>query len=156
LLFSPSPRLSLHPAPSAACPFQLLVHYPACLFFAGLCWFIPGVDVGILCAVYLLTCWSASPKQFWSQLLAAWEPSCFLNLKWCGEALYGLSVWGVGVLLLLGGFFSAKCGSGISAKFFIYGAQDVYLLFLVAILDPSYIWLFHIYFIQCSLRLLNL
>jgi hypothetical protein len=23
-------------------------------------------------------------------------------------------------------------------------------------LDPSYIWLFHIYFIQCSLRLLNL
>jgi hypothetical protein len=49
----------------------------------GLCWFIPGV--GTLCATYLLTCWSASPKQVWSQCLVAQEPSCFLSVKWLGE-----------------------------------------------------------------------
>jgi hypothetical protein len=71
----------------------------------GLCWFIPGVAVGILHASYLLTCWSASPKQVWSWHLAAWEPSCFLSITCCGEALYGLGVQGVGVLFLLGVFF---------------------------------------------------
>jgi hypothetical protein len=44
----------------------------------GLCWFIPGVAVGISCATYLLTCWSASAKQVKSQLLAVWEPSWFV------------------------------------------------------------------------------
>jgi hypothetical protein len=33
------------------------------------------------------------------------EPSCFLSVTWHGEALYGLGVRDVGVLLLLGGFF---------------------------------------------------
>jgi hypothetical protein len=45
-----------------------------------LSWFIPGVAVGILHAAYLFTCWSASPKQVWSQHLVAWEPSCFLSV----------------------------------------------------------------------------
>jgi hypothetical protein len=71
----------------------------------GLCWFVPGVAMGVPCAAYLLTCWSASPKQVWSWSLVTWEPSWFLSVMWCGEALYGLGVQGVGVLLLLGGFF---------------------------------------------------
>jgi hypothetical protein len=47
-------------------------------FVQGLCWFIPGVAVGVPRATYLLTGWSVSPKQVWSPHLAAWEPSCFL------------------------------------------------------------------------------
>jgi hypothetical protein len=57
----------------------------------GLCWFIPGVAVGILHAAYLLTYWSASPKQVWSQHLAAWEPSCFLSVMWLEKLCIG---WG--------------------------------------------------------------
>jgi hypothetical protein len=98
----------------------------------GLCWFIPGVAVEIPHAVYLLTCWSASPKQVWSQHLVAWEPSCFLSTMWHGEVLYGLGIWGFGILLLLGGIFSAKCGSSFSARFLIY----ICFLPLVVILDP--------------------
>jgi hypothetical protein len=54
---------------------------------------------------------------------------------WCGEVLYGLRVQGVRVLLLLGAFFSAKCGSSISAKFLIYAAHAVCFCILVTILD---------------------
>jgi hypothetical protein len=43
--------------------------------------------------------------------------------------------WGVRVLLLLTGFFPAKFGSSISARFLIYGVHDVCFLPLVAILD---------------------
>jgi hypothetical protein len=35
---------------------------------------------------------------------------------WCGQALYRLGVQGVRVLLLLDFFFSAKCGSSVTAK----------------------------------------
>jgi hypothetical protein len=45
----------------------------------GLCWFIPGIAVGILHSPYLLICWSVSPKQVWSQHLEARETSCFLS-----------------------------------------------------------------------------
>jgi hypothetical protein len=55
---------------------------------------------------------------------------------WHGEALYALGVQGIGVLLLLGGFFSVKCGSSISAKFLICGAHAVCFCPLVAMLDP--------------------
>jgi hypothetical protein len=58
---------------------------------------------------------------------------------WFREVLYGLGVQGVGVLLLLGDFFSAKCGSSVSAKFLIYGAHAVCFLPLVTILDPQQI-----------------
>jgi hypothetical protein len=58
----------------------------------GECWFIPGVAVGIPHAAYLLTCWSASPKQVWIWHLAVREPSCFLSVMWCGEGLYRLGV----------------------------------------------------------------
>jgi hypothetical protein len=43
---------------------------------------------------------------------------------------------GVGVLLILGGVFSAKCGSTISARFLIYGAHTLCFVPLIAILNP--------------------
>jgi hypothetical protein len=60
----------------------------------GLRWFILGVAVGIPCAAYLLTCWSASSKQVRSQCLAVQKPSWFLHIKWCGEAPCRLGVQG--------------------------------------------------------------
>jgi hypothetical protein len=103
----------LPPTPSAAGPFQFLVYYGVFCFVCGvgvslsrgLCWFIPGVTVGISHDAYLFTWWSASPKQVWSQCLVAWELSCFLSVMWCGEALFRMAVRGVGVFLLLGGFW---------------------------------------------------
>jgi hypothetical protein len=67
----------------------------------GLCWFIAGVAGGVPCDAYLLTCWSASPKQVWRWCLVSWEPSCFLSVTWCGEALYQLGVQGVKVWFFL-------------------------------------------------------
>jgi hypothetical protein len=49
-----------------------------------------------------------SPKQVWSWHLVVWEPSCFLSVTWHGEALYGLGVQGVEVLILLGALFVAS------------------------------------------------
>jgi hypothetical protein len=75
--------------------------------------------VGIPYTIFLLSCWSVSPKQVWSRCLEVSESSCFLSVTWHGEALYGLGVQGVRVLLLLGDFFAAKCGSRVSARFLI-------------------------------------
>jgi hypothetical protein len=118
----------VYPAPSAVCSFQFLVYYPVFLFLffflqrrghsvQGLCWFIAGVAVGIPHAAYLLTCWPASPKQVWSCHLVAQELPCFLSVMWRGEALYGLGVKGVEVLLILGVFFLPSVGSSVSARF---------------------------------------
>jgi hypothetical protein len=60
----------------------------------GLGWFIPGVAIGIPHAVYLLTCWSESPKQGRSQHLVAWEASWFLHIVWCGEVMCRLGAQG--------------------------------------------------------------
>jgi hypothetical protein len=76
-----------------------------------------------------------SPKQVWSQCLAVWELSCFLSVTWHGEALYGLGVQGVEVFILLGAFFSAKCGSRVLAKFLIYRAHAFCFCTLVSMLD---------------------
>jgi hypothetical protein len=46
-----------------------------------------------------------SSKQVWSWHLVVWETSCFLNVTWCREALYGLRVQGDEVLILLGALF---------------------------------------------------
>jgi hypothetical protein len=106
----PSPVLSGHTAPSAACPFQFLVYYSVFLggvgvsLPRGLPCFVTGEAVKIPCAAYVLTCWSASPKQVWSHHLEAWEPSCFLSVMWHG-GLYGVGVQNVRVLILLGVFF---------------------------------------------------
>jgi hypothetical protein len=99
-----SPTHSEHPAPSLRVLFsslfviQYFEGFFVCfgvVFFCrvgvrlcrGLCWFIPGVAVGIPHATCFLTCWFASPKQVWSQHSAAWEPSCFSSGMWHGESL---------------------------------------------------------------------
>jgi hypothetical protein len=46
-----------------------------------------------------------SPKQVWSQHLVTQELSYFRSVTWSGEALYGLGVQGVEVLILLGALF---------------------------------------------------
>jgi hypothetical protein len=81
----------------------------------------------------------ASPKQVWSQCLVAEEPSWFLSVTWHGEALCWLEVWGVRVLLILGVFFPAMCGSSVSARFLIYRAHAVCFLPLVTIFDPHHL-----------------
>jgi hypothetical protein len=112
LLLPISTVLSEHHSPSAVCPFQFLVYYSVFFFklgrgqsAEGAMLIYPRVAMGISHATYLLTCCSASPKQVQIQHLAPQEPSCFLSVKWSGEALYRLGVQDVGVLLLLGGFF---------------------------------------------------
>jgi hypothetical protein len=56
----------------------------------GICWFIPGVAMGIPRAAYLVTCWSASPKQVWNRYLST-EALLFsqCNVTW------GSFVWAV-------------------------------------------------------------
>jgi hypothetical protein len=113
-LLAPPPFSSALRAPCTLC--CMLFSVPCLLFrfffcrlgvslLRRLCWFIPGVTVGIPGATYLFTCWSASPKQVWSQCLAVQHPSCFLSVTWHGEALYGLGVQVVRVLIFLHGFF---------------------------------------------------
>jgi hypothetical protein len=104
-----------HLAPSAACFFSVL-----CLllsfgfFFAGrvvsLSRGYAGLSQGwlweyhVMLVAHLLVC-QMSHKQVWNQCLVAQESSCFLSVMWCGEALYGLRVQGVEVLILLGALF---------------------------------------------------
>jgi hypothetical protein len=59
----------------------------------GLCWFIPGVsgENHMMLGAHLLVC-RMSPKQVWSQCLAAWQPICFLSVMWCGEVFHRLGV----------------------------------------------------------------
>jgi hypothetical protein len=61
--------------------------------------------MGILCAAYLVTCWSVSPKQVRSQHLVAWEPSWFLCILWHGEAMGRLGVWGCQIFVSSRWFF---------------------------------------------------
>jgi hypothetical protein len=104
--------------------------------------------VGIPRATYLLTCWSMSPKQVWSRCLEVQEPSCFLSVMWHGEALYSLRGSGCQSFDSSWWFFSAKCGSSISAKFLIYEAHVVCFYSLVIVLDLSNftkpVWISHL------------
>jgi hypothetical protein len=52
-----------------------------------------------------------SSKQFWSQGLVAWEPSCFCSAMWCGEVFHGLGVQGAKVFILLAAFFPPSVAS---------------------------------------------
>jgi hypothetical protein len=117
----PSSLLGVLRAPHPLCcmcfsvPCLLISFFFVCVWGAGhrsvqvghqsVCWFIPGVAMGIPRVACLFTCWSASPKQVWNWHLVAQKPSCFLSVTWYGETLYRLGVQGLGVLLLLGGFF---------------------------------------------------
>jgi hypothetical protein len=59
--------------------------------------------MGVPHAAYLLICWSASSKQVWRQS-GGMGALLVSQLTWHGEALCGLGVWDVWVLLLLCGF----------------------------------------------------
>jgi hypothetical protein len=65
------------------------------------------------------------------------DPSWFLHVVSRGEALCGLEVCGVGVLLLLGGCFSAKCAPASKQEFlfmeFMLSASSLF-----TILDPLF------------------
>jgi hypothetical protein len=65
------------------------------------------------------------------------SPPVFFSVTWCGEALYGMGVQGIRVLLLLGGFFLPSVGSRVSATFLICRAHAVCFRPLVTILDLS-------------------
>jgi hypothetical protein len=130
-------------APLLHVPFQFLVYYSVFFFFCGagvslsrwLCWFIPGVAVGILCVAYLLTCCSAGEPAGLEPASGSVGALLFSQCNVCGEAL---NSWGFRVsefwFFLV--FFSAKCGSSISTKLLIYGAHAICFCTLVAILDP--------------------
>jgi hypothetical protein len=142
LLHPPSPMSLDHPAPSAVCDFQFIIYYSVFFCVAGvnlsrgLCWFIPGVAVGVPCAAYLLSCWSASTKQVWNWHLAVQDHSWFLSVIWHREALCRLGVQGVEVLLLLGVFFFCQVWLQLLSKILLYGVHTICFLPVVTILDP--------------------
>jgi hypothetical protein len=85
-----SPFCGALTAPYSLC-FIFLVYYSVLgLFFVGqgvslskgLCWFIPGVAVGIPHDSHLLTFWSESPKQVGASLWWCWNPVVFS--MYCG------------------------------------------------------------------------
>jgi hypothetical protein len=82
--------------------------------------------------------WSVSPKQVWSWYLVVWE-SCFLSVMWRGEALYGLGVQDVRVLLLVGGF----CLPSVAPV----SQQNFWFAELTCLLPPSS---HHLGFLVCS------
>jgi hypothetical protein len=112
LALSPSLVCSEHLALFVACSFSSLFIIQLVFLWGrghsvqGAIWFIPWVAVAVPHVAHLLTYWSVSPKQVWSQRLAVWEPCWFLSVMWHGEALCVLRVQGVGVLPILVFFFS--------------------------------------------------
>jgi hypothetical protein len=88
-------------SPLLCVPFQFLVYYS--FFYCGvefslsrgLCWFIPRVAVGIPCATYFLTSCFFVSKAGLELVSEVQEPSCFLIVMCCKEALYRLGVQGV-------------------------------------------------------------
>jgi hypothetical protein len=72
--------------------FIIQVFFP---FFPGQGSVCPGgyadLSQGVPHANYLLTWWSSKQDRSWH--LAAWEPSWFLHLTWCGDAMHRLGVW---------------------------------------------------------------
>jgi hypothetical protein len=144
LALPPSLVHSKYPILSAACPFQFLVYYSVfwliflqdresvCLgavlvYPRGGC----GSTTGHLFA-YLLICISQAGLELASGSIGALLISqC--NMAWrsfvqpggSGCQCFAYSWW----------FFSAKCGSSISARFFICGDHTVYFIPLVTILN---------------------
>jgi hypothetical protein len=121
---SPTVQSSGHPALFAMCLF-----FFSCLFIIQLGFFsffslgggqsvqgamliCPRVVCGsTTCCSVLLLC---SSKQVKSWCLVAWEPSWFLRLTWCGDAMCGLGVW--------------KCQSFASSSwFFLQGVSPAFL-----------------------------
>jgi hypothetical protein len=142
-----SPVHLQHPAPSAACSFSapcllFRLFFPVGLVVSlsrGLCWFIPGVGVGVLCDACCSPVGLPNVSQaglelasgdvgalLFSQCSMAWRSFVWAGGSGCQSFD---SSWC---------FFSAKCGSSISAKFLIYRVHAICFCTLVAILDPSH------------------
>jgi hypothetical protein len=149
VLFPLPPVLLEHPAPSAACSFFSCFFIIQVLFFVG-----QGVSLSkgavlvypwggcgnTMCHLFahLLVCVSQVGLELasggmgallFSQCNMAWR-----SFVWAGSSrcqVFDSSCC----------FFSAKCGSSFSIKFLIYGAHTVCFCTLVAILDPSIIYL---------------
>jgi hypothetical protein len=111
------------------CPFCYMSFSVPCLLFSffprvwvrlsrGLCWFIPSAAVGITCVMYLLTCWSVSPKNVMNWCLVAQQLSWFLHVRWHGEAICGMGAQGVRVVVLWV-VFQARCVSSVSTRFLL-------------------------------------
>jgi hypothetical protein len=151
LPFSPSPVCLEHPVPFAACSFAVscLLFSSICLFLLiflwgggqsaqGLCWCIPGVAGGILCDAWCSPDGMPNVSQAGLELVSdGTGASCLLSVTWHSEALYGLAVQSFDSSWC---FFSARCGSSISAKFLIYGDPTVCFCTLVTILDPLHLY----------------
>jgi hypothetical protein len=73
----------------------------------GIYWFIPGVAGGIPHDTWHSPVWSAEclPSRLGAGIWQRQQPSCFLSVKWCGEAFHELGVQGVENLILLGALF---------------------------------------------------
>jgi hypothetical protein len=97
-------------------------------------WFILGVAMGISHDAWCLPVGLLmSPKQVWSWCLVAQQPSCVLTVMWWGEALYGIEVQGVEVLILLDALFLPSVAPASQQDFWF----TVYFCTLVAMLDQS-------------------
>jgi hypothetical protein len=144
LLLPPSPVHLQHPASSAACSFSV----PCLLFrfffwggwvcpwdYAGLSqWCLWEYHVMLICSpVGLLDVSQAGLELAYGDAGALLFFQCnvaWRSFVWAG----GSGCWSLDSSWF---FFSAKCGSSISARFFIYRVHTVCFCTLVAILDPS-------------------
>jgi hypothetical protein len=114
----PSPLLrctQTTPAPLLCVPFQFLVYYSVFFFLfeeqgqsvKGAMLVYPRGSCGnTRCHLFAhLFCISQAVLEPVSDSVGSF---CFLSVMWCGEALYGLGVQGVRVLILPGVFFLAS------------------------------------------------
>jgi hypothetical protein len=155
----PSPVCLQHPAPSAACFFSVLCLLFSFLgFFCGislsreLCWFIQGwlceYRVILICSPVGLPDVSQASLEpvsggmgalLFSQCKVAWR-----SFVWTG----GSGCWSFDSFWC---FFSAKCGSIVSARFLIYRTHTVCFCPLVTILDRLHFSRLKFYVIFCQL-----
>jgi hypothetical protein len=90
----------------------------------------------VMLGAYLLVCWM-SPKQVWSQHLAALLPSLFSQCNVAWRSFPQARHSGCLSFDFPCCFISLKCGSSVSARFWIHGVHGVYFCTLVTILALS-------------------
>jgi hypothetical protein len=139
LLLHPSPLCFLQLRPFC-CVLVFSFFFGGVILPRGLCWFIPGVVGGITHNPFCSPVWSAEclPSRFGA--VVWWRGSPPVFAVWRGiENLstgYGFRVSKFWFSLVL---CSIKCGSSVSARFFILGAHDVcFCLVVVTILHQWY------------------
>jgi hypothetical protein len=139
----PSLVRSEHPAPSAVCPSQFLVYYSVFSFL----WDGSQSAQGTMLVYPRSTCGNTTYCLFAHLLVcvsqAGLEPVSgsagallFSQCNVLGRSFVWAGGSGCQSFDSFWWFFSAKCGSSVSAKFLIYGAHAVCFCPLVSILDP--------------------